>query len=135
MHADASTVTPAAGPGPPSAHGARAGAVRLGQRDVTGLLLCGDMYGVPYDMPAPRGAETRILAEHEQWFGVLTRRLLRRGEFTSRDDLESKITAFTIGHNKTARPYRWSYDADTEHARYLQRHHQPESVTVLPEAA
>jgi hypothetical protein len=32
----------------------------------------------------------------EQWFGVLTRRLLRRGEFTSRDDLEAKITAFTI---------------------------------------
>jgi len=71
----------------------------------------------------------------EQWFGVLTRRLLRRGEFTSRDDLEAKITAFTIRYNKTARPYRWSYDAGTEHARYLQRHHQPESVMVLPEAA
>jgi transposase len=42
----------------------------------------------------------------EQWFGVLTRRLLRRGEFTSRDDLEAKITAFTTRYNKTARPYR-----------------------------
>jgi hypothetical protein len=38
MHADASTITPAAGPGPPSARRADAGAVRLGQRDVTGLL-------------------------------------------------------------------------------------------------
>ncbi len=42
----------------------------------------------------------------EQWFGVLTRRLLRRGDFTSRDDLDAKITAFTIRHNKNARPCR-----------------------------
>jgi transposase len=71
----------------------------------------------------------------EQWLGVLTRRVLRRGDFTSRDDLETKITAFTIRHNKTARPYRWSYDAGAEHARYLERHPQPEPVPALPEAA
>ena len=70
----------------------------------------------------------------EQWFGVLTRRLLRRGDFASRDDLEAKIIAFTMRHNKNARPYRWSYDADADHARYLERH-QPEHVTVLAEAA
>ncbi len=71
-----------------------------------------------------------------QWFGVLTRRLLRRGDFTSRDDLEAKITAFTIRHNKNARPYKWSYDADAEHARYLERHPQPEPPhAALPEAA
>jgi transposase len=70
----------------------------------------------------------------EQWFGVLTRRLLRRGDFASRDDLEAKIAAFTIRHNKNARPYKWSYDANAEHARYLQRH-PPEPVTLLPEAA
>lgn len=71
----------------------------------------------------------------EQWFGVLARRLLRRGDFTSRDDLEAKITAFTIRHNKNARPYKWSYDADAEHARYLQRHPRPEPANTLPEAA
>ena len=71
----------------------------------------------------------------EQWFGVLTRRLLRRGDFTSRDDLEANITAFTIRHNKTARPYKWSYDADADHARYLERHPQPKPVPALPEAA
>lgn len=71
----------------------------------------------------------------EQWFGVLTRRVLRRGDFTSRDDLEARITAFTIRHNKTARPYRWSYDADAEHARYLDRHRQPGPAAVIPEAA
>ena len=69
----------------------------------------------------------------EQWFSVLTRRLLRRGDFASRDDLNAKITAFTIRHNKNARPYKWSYDADAEHARYLAR--QPEPVPAFPEAA
>jgi len=71
----------------------------------------------------------------EQWLGVLTRRLLRRGGFASRDDLDAQITAFTIRHNKNARPYRWSYDADAEHARYLERHPRPEPAPALPEAA
>src|SRR6266487_2391769 len=71
----------------------------------------------------------------EQWFGVLTRRLLRRGDFTSRDELETKIPAFTIRHNKNARRYKWSYDARTEHARYLERHPQPEPAPALPKAA
>lgn len=61
----------------------------------------------------------------EQWFSVLTRRLLRRGDFTSREDLEAQITEFTIRHNNTAQPYQWSYDADAEHARYLERHPRP----------
>ncbi|MET7518238.1 IS630 family transposase [Streptomyces sp. NPDC005480] len=54
----------------------------------------------------------------EQWFGALTRRLLRRGDFASRKDLEAQITAFTIRHNRTARPYQWRYDADADHARH-----------------
>lgn len=61
----------------------------------------------------------------EQWFSALTRRLLRRGDFTSRDDLEAQITTYTIRYNRTARPYKWRYDADAEHARYLARHPQP----------
>ena len=71
----------------------------------------------------------------EQWFGVLTRRLLHRGDFTSRDDLDAKITAFTIRHNKNARPYKRSYDADAEHARYLERHLSPEPAPALSQAA
>src|SRR5580693_9078294 len=35
-----------------SARRADAGGVRLGGRDVAGLLLCGDMYGAPYDLLA-----------------------------------------------------------------------------------
>src|SRR6266567_1652728 len=71
----------------------------------------------------------------EQWSGVLTRRLLRRGDFASLDDLDAKITAFTIRHNKNARPYRWSYDADAEHARYLERHPESAPVPAIQEAA
>jgi hypothetical protein len=36
----------------PAARRADAGTVRLGERDVAGLLLCGDMYGAPYDLLA-----------------------------------------------------------------------------------
>lgn len=73
----------------------------------------------------------------EQWFSALTRRVLRGGDFPSRDDLEAKITAFTIRHNRTARPYRWRYDADAEHARYLARHprHQEPAQGSSTEAA
>jgi transposase len=71
----------------------------------------------------------------EQWFGLLARRLLRRGDFASRDDLEAQITAFTIRHNKHARPCKWTYDADAEHARYLQRHRISEHGPALADAA
>ncbi len=52
MNAAASTVTAAAGTGPPPARRSDAGIVRLGGRDVAGLMLCGDMYGAPYDLLA-----------------------------------------------------------------------------------
>lgn len=42
----------AAGLPGPAARRADAGSVRLGGRDVGGLLLCGDMYGAPYDLLA-----------------------------------------------------------------------------------
>ena len=58
----------------------------------------------------------------ELWFSVLTRRLLRRGDFPSREDLENKITEFTVRYNTTAKPFTWKYDARTEHARHQARH-------------
>jgi transposase len=60
----------------------------------------------------------------EQWFGVLTRKLLRRGDFASQHGLETQITEFTVNYNKTAHPYQWRYDADADHACYLERHPQ-----------
>jgi transposase len=70
----------------------------------------------------------------ELWFGVLTRALLRRGEFTSRADLIEKITSFTIRYNRTAKPWKWGYDARADHARYRAQHPAAEAQT-LPQAA
>ncbi len=58
----------------------------------------------------------------ELWFSVLTRALLRRGEFTSRADLAEKITDFAIRYNRTAKPWQWAYDARADHERYRARH-------------
>jgi hypothetical protein len=51
MNSSGGTVPAAAGVVPLSRR-ADAGTVRLGGRDVAGLLLCGDMYGAPYDLLA-----------------------------------------------------------------------------------
>lgn len=50
------------------------------------------------------------LNQVELFFSILTRRLLRRGEFASREELVNKIMAFIREHNRTARPFRWTYD-------------------------
>lgn len=47
----------------------------------------------------------------EIFFSIMTRRMLRRGDFASRDDLIEKITTFIKTYNRTARPFRWTYDA------------------------
>jgi transposase len=69
----------------------------------------------------------------EMWFSVLTRRLLRRGEFTSREDLMEQIDTFTIRHNANAQPYRWRYDARADHVRYLTRRDQEQARAALLE--
>jgi transposase len=72
----------------------------------------------------------------ELWFSVLTRALLRRGEFTSRADLTGKITSFAIRYNRTARPWTWSYDARADHARYRAGQHAARTTSqTLQQAA
>ncbi|GAB2743187.1 IS630-like element ISMsm2 family transposase [Kitasatospora kifunensis] len=50
------------------------------------------------------------LNQVELFFSALTRRVLRHGDFSSRDDLIEKLEAYVIGHNETAKPYRWTYE-------------------------
>lgn len=50
------------------------------------------------------------LNQVELFFSILTRKLLKRGEFTSRDDLVHRIMTFIHHHNRTARPFAWTYD-------------------------
>jgi transposase len=47
----------------------------------------------------------------EIFFSILARRVLRRGDFASRDDLIKKIITFIQTYNNTAKPFRWTYDA------------------------
>ena len=46
----------------------------------------------------------------ELFFSILARRLLKRGEFRSVEDLVTKVMAFIADYNRTATPFRWTYD-------------------------
>jgi transposase len=50
------------------------------------------------------------LNQVELFFSILERRLLRRGEFDSVDDLADKVIAFINDYNRKAQPFRWTYD-------------------------
>jgi putative transposase len=47
----------------------------------------------------------------EIWFGILMRKVVRRGNFCSQDDLKGKIEAFIKYFNDTmAKPFKWTYE-------------------------
>jgi transposase len=50
------------------------------------------------------------LNQVELFFSILTRRLLKRGEFDSRDDLVAKMMEFIADYDATAKPFKWTYD-------------------------
>ena len=56
-------------------------------------------------------AHASWLNQVECFFSILTRKVLRRGEFTSQDDLVAKMLAFIEHHSKSAKPFKWVYDA------------------------
>jgi transposase len=46
----------------------------------------------------------------EIWFGILAKKVIRRGSFASKHELKSKITDFIDYFNETmARPFKWTY--------------------------
>ena len=49
------------------------------------------------------------LNQVEIWFSKIQRDLITRGIFTSRADLARKISRYIKGHNKTAKPFKWTY--------------------------
>jgi transposase len=52
------------------------------------------------------------LNQIEIWFSILVRKLLRRGHFTSKKDLRTKIEKFIAYFNATmAKPFRWTMAA------------------------
>ncbi|MGH9205947.1 MAG: IS630 family transposase [Acidimicrobiales bacterium] len=50
------------------------------------------------------------LNQVELFFSILERRLLRRGEFASVEELADRIISFIKDYNKRAAPFRWTYD-------------------------
>jgi len=53
---------------------------------------------------------TSWLNQIELWFRIVVRRLLKRGNFTSVEDLRERILAFIAYFNKTmAKPFKWTY--------------------------
>jgi len=52
---------------------------------------------------------TSWLNQVEIWLGILVRRVIKRGNFTSLDDLRTKILDFIVYFNQTAKPFRWTY--------------------------
>ncbi len=46
----------------------------------------------------------------EIWFSIITRKLLKRGNFASVKDLVAKVLAFIEYYNRTmAKPFKWTY--------------------------
>lgn len=56
-------------------------------------------------------AHASWLNQVECFFSILTRKLLRRGEFSSREDLVAKLMAFIEHYSESAQPFTWVYDA------------------------
>jgi transposase len=53
---------------------------------------------------------TSWLNQIELWFSILVRRLLKRGNFISVEDLRERILAFINYFNRTmAKPFKWTY--------------------------
>ena len=53
---------------------------------------------------------TSWLNRIEIWFSILSRRVIRRGEFRSTADLRDRILKFIDYYNDTmAKPFKWTY--------------------------
>ena len=46
----------------------------------------------------------------EIWFGILMRKVVKRGNFLSKEELKNKVLAFIEYFNETmAKPFKWTY--------------------------
>ncbi len=56
------------------------------------------------------------LNQIEIWFGILARKVIRRGQFRSKAELKQKLEAFIDYFNRTmAKPFRWTYQGKPLH--------------------
>ena len=52
------------------------------------------------------------LNQIELWFNILSRKVLKRGIFNSREELVEQIMKFIERYNKEAKPFKWTYTGD-----------------------
>ena len=70
-----------------------------------------------------------FIPKHSSWlnqievvFGIISRRVIRHGSFTSTDDLKQKLRSFIEYFNATfATPFNWTYDGKPINNRHQQR--------------
>lgn len=48
----------------------------------------------------------------ELFFSIIQRKVIKNGNFTSRQDLVDKLLGFISDYDETARPFKWTYAAD-----------------------
>ena len=49
----------------------------------------------------------------ERWFGLINQKAIRRGSFSSNNELINKIELFVVAYDKTKAPFKWTATADS----------------------
>ena len=90
-------------------------AAEVGENGTSGVLRSMATRAALLSAPT-HGIQVVYLPQHtsglnqvELWFGILVRRVLKRGEVPSLDALQARILEFIAYFNQTTKPFTWTY--------------------------